>query len=220
LFEDRRDAGRQLAERLAERLAVVRGSAEAHPGLIVLGIPRGGVIVAAEVARGLHAPLDVFITHKLGAPGNRELAMGAVASDGTVLLNRTILDNYPISQRYIDQERAAQMREIRRREALYRRERPPLALANQEALVVDDGVATGATTLTALRALRNQHVARLILAVPVAPHAIARELARECDEAVFLATPEPFQSVGRFYRQFDQVTDEQVINALDEIASL
>lgn len=208
LFLNRRDAGQQLAGRLALW--------RADPNVIVLGIPRGGIITAAEVARALNAPLDVWITRKIGAPEEPELAIGAIASDGTLVLDEVAIRELRVSQKFIERERERELREIARRAELYRQGRPPLVIANRVVILCDDGVATGATTLVALRALRKQKPARLILAVPVGPSVVLYSLARECDEIVVLATPEPFLAVGRFYEEFEQTTDEQVTAALRE----
>ncbi len=207
LFENRRDAGKQLASRLSQY--------KHHANAIVLGIPRGGIVVADEIAQALHAPLDVMITRKLGAPDNPELAIGAVASDGTLFLDRVLIHQLHISSEQVARERAAQLHEIRRRIELYRRDRPPLTLQNKLAILVDDGIATGATTIAALRALKNQNAARLVLAVPVAPPQVVSALRAECDEVVLLSTPEPFIAVGYFFRDFTQVTDEEVIEILN-----
>jgi predicted phosphoribosyltransferase len=187
---------------------------EQQPGLLVLGIPRGGVIVAAEVAHILGAQLDIILARKLGAPDQPELAIGAVAADGIVFLNEDVISDLNIPPAYIEQERAEQLVELEQREALYRQGLAPLKLDGQTVIVVDDGVATGATTIAALRAVRKRNPRRLTLAVPVAPAEIVQQLERECDEAVFIATPDLFLSVGRFYDLFAQVTDTQVIDAL------
>jgi predicted phosphoribosyltransferase len=210
LFADRRDAGRQLAGAL-QHLATA-------PRLTVLGIPRGGVIVAAEVARALHAPLDVYTVRKLGAPEQPELAFGAVATDGTLFLNEFIVRELGLKPGFIARERDAQVREIRRREALYRQGRAPLPLEGNTVIVVDDGIATGATTVATLRAVRKANPRWLVLAVPVGPEETARNLVAECDEALFLYMPELFLAVGHFYERFDQVTDEQVVMALSSAA--
>jgi predicted phosphoribosyltransferase len=208
LFHDRREAG----QRLAARLAPWRD----YPSVIVLGIPRGGVIVAAEVARALHSPLDIWLTRKLGAPGEPELAIGAIASDGTMVLDEQLIRSLKVPGKFIEQVRDRELGEIRRRMELFRQGRPSPDLQNRVLILCDDGVATGATTITALRALKKSSPARLILAVPVAPASIVPALERECDELVILATPDPFLAVGRFYAEFDQTTDEQVIAGLNE----
>lgn len=205
-FENRREAGK----RLASKLSAYKNCADA----IVLGIPRGGVIVADEIARALNLALDIFITRKIGAPFNHELALGAIASDGTVYLDQQLIREFGLSQHSIENACEAQKREIERRAAMYRRDRPPLNLENKIAILVDDGVATGATTLAALRALRHQNPSRLILAVPVAPKQMVQPLRAACDELVLLAAPEPFIAVGYFYEDFEQVTDEQVVGIL------
>lgn len=206
-FHDRREAGRRLAQRL-EHL-------KGRKDLVVLGIPRGGVVVAAEVAQALAAPLDVFITRKIGAPFNHELAIGAVASDGTVFYDHELIFQLQIPYKQVEQERERQLQEVHRRAKLYRGDHAPIPLQGRIAILVDDGVATGATTITALRALKHQNVARSILAVPVAPPQVVPLLRAECDELVVLDTPDPFLAVGYFYEDFGQTTDEEVIELLD-----
>lgn len=208
MFENRRDAGRRLALMLLEW----RG----RDDVIVLGIPRGGVVVAAEVARRLNAPLDVFIAHKIGAPGNPELAIGAVAGDGSMVLDEDDVADYGIPPDYIERERQAQLREIDRRARKYRPGRPARPVEGRVVIVCDDGIATGATARAALRALRQQRPARLILAVPVAPRATVERIGRECDAVTVVDLSEPFFAVGRFYSQFEQTSDEEVIAALAE----
>ncbi len=160
-FSNRRDAGQQLAAKLT--------AYKDKPDVIVLGIPRGGVVVAAQVARALNVPLDIFITRKIGAPFNHELALGAVASDGTVVLDEPLIHELRVPRRLIERETEIQKREIRRRLELFRKDRPALALENKTVIVVDDGIATGSTIIAALRALRHSRPARLVLAVPVKP---------------------------------------------------
>jgi len=206
MFYDRRDAGRQLAA----RLTFLKGD----PNIVVLGIPRGGVVVAAQVAGALGAPLDIFIAHKIGAPFNPELAIGALTSTGELLLDDLLIDELRLSPKEIAREVESQRAEIERRLAAFRKGRPPLDLAGKTSVLVDDGVATGSTVLAALCALRKQAPARLILAIPVGPADTVRRLARECDQAIVLDTPEPFWAVGRFYRQFDQTSDGEVVELL------
>lgn len=208
-FTDRRDAGKQLAAKLMQY--------KNNPTAIVLGIPRGGVVVAAEIARALDVPLNVFITRKLGAPSNEELAIGAVASDGSTLLDQQLIQQLRISPKFIEHERAKQMREMQRRLEMYRRGKPPLVLENKIVILVDDGIATGATILAALRALKKQNPTRVILAVPVAPRQVLPQLRAECDELELLDAPEPFVAVGYFYQDFEQVTDEEVVRILSEV---
>jgi len=211
LFNDRTDAGKQLAA----RLHFLQG----QPNVIVLGIPRGGVVVAAEIARALNAPLDVFLAHKLGAPFNPELAIGAITSTGEVVLEETFIVELRLSHQDIEREIEHQRQEMARRLEVFRKNRPPLEVQNKIVVIVDDGVATGSTMLAALRALRQAQPARLILAIPVGPPDTIQRLGQECDQVVVLATPEPFWAVGRFYTHFGQTSDEEVIALLAEQAS-
>jgi putative phosphoribosyl transferase len=223
-FQDRRDAG----QRLAEALAFLKG----QKNVLVLGIPRGGVVVAAEVARALRAPLDVLIARKIGAPGNPELAIGAVASSGEVVLDERLVAGMGVPADYIEAETARQRQEIARRMAAYRGDfpstglrraqssrsgrRPPSDVAGKTVILVDDGVATGATTLAALRALRAAGPAELILAVPVGPPDAIARLSTEADRVICLHTPAWFWAVGAFYMDFSQTTDEEVVRLLKE----
>ena len=204
IFADRTDAG----ERLSIALASHAGS-EA----VVLAIPRGGVIVGEVVARELGAPLDVVVPRKIGAPGNPELAIGAVAP-GIRVLDPRMSGALGVSERYLEREIAAQEAEIERRQHAYRSGRPPQPVEGRVAIVVDDGVATGSTAVAALRWARSRGAARVVLAVPVAPPQSMERLRAEADEVVVLETPQPFLAVGEWYRDFDQVTDDQVISAL------
>jgi putative phosphoribosyl transferase len=202
MFQDRREAGKALAGELA--------SLKGTPNLIVLGIPRGGVVVGRQIADALSAPLDVYITRKIGAPHNPELAIGAVASDGTLLIDHQLAKRLGVSQSYIDQESARQTQEISRRLAEYRGDRPSPDLAGKVVILVDDGVATGATILATIRAIRSQEPLRLILAVPVGPRESIETLRQEVDQLYCLHAPEIFWAVGAFYNVFDQTSDEEV----------
>jgi putative phosphoribosyl transferase len=209
-FADRREAGRELGRALA--------ADGVGPDAVVLGIPRGGVVVAAEVARELGAPLDVVVPRKVGAPGNPELGLGAVAPGVRVLDERLVRD-LGVDEEYLEREIAAQEREIARREAAYRDGRPPLDVRGRTAVIVDDGVATGGTAMAACRWARAAGAREVVLAVPVAPRQSVRALSAECDRFVALATPEPFYAVGQWYRDFDQVDDAEVVALLTEAAA-
>ena len=207
-YKDRYEAGKILAQDL-ERL---RGD----PGVIVLGIPRGGVVVAFEVARFLEAPLDVYITRKIGVPYNPELAIGAVASDGTMIVEHDLADHLGITSEYIEAETGRQREEIQRRLTLYRGERESPELKDKIIIVVDDGIATGATVRVALRALRHQSPRELILAVPVGPPDTISKLRHEADEVVCPLIPQTFWAVSVFYAVFDQTGDDEVIRLLNQ----
>lgn len=202
IFQDRREAGRMLARELE--------SFAGRDDVIVLGIPRGGVVVAREVAETLNAPLDIYITRKIGAPHNPELAIGAVASDGTLILDDQLAKRLGVSQDFVDDESERQKREIERRTTEYRGQIPAPKLENKVVIVVDDGVATGATTLATIRAIRAQEPSELILAVPVGPRDTIERLKQEVDQMFCLHTPEIFWAVGAFYNVFDQTADEEV----------
>ena len=201
-FRDRREAGRLLAAKL---------SAYANrPDVVVLALPRGGVPVAAEVARALGAPLDVFVVRKLGVPGHEEFAFGAIATGGVRVLNEDVVRALQIPDRVIDAVAAREQEELARRERVYRGDRPPLDVRGRTVILVDDGLATGATMHAAIRALRQQQPARIVVAVPTASPETCDELKRVVDEVVCATTPDPFYAVGLWYEDFSQTTDEEV----------
>ena len=201
VFEDRKEAGRLLAR----ALETWRSRADT----IVLGLPRGGVPVAYEVASALKLPLDIFVVRKLGVPGQRELAMGAIASGGMVAINQKVVEQMGISRALIDAAIERENLEITRREQLYREGRAPAGLEGLTTIVIDDGLATGASMLAAVRALRSR-ARRVIAAVPVAAESSCNELRSEVDEIICLTTPTPFRAVGNFYRNFDETSDDEV----------
>jgi predicted phosphoribosyltransferase len=201
-FRNRTEAGRQLAERLSG----YRGREDA----LVLGLPRGGVPVACEVAQRLGLPLDVFVVRKLGVPGYEELAMGAIASGNVTVLNEEVMRAIPDSEAILEMVRAREKTELERREILYRQDRPALNLCGRVAILVDDGLATGATMRAAAAALRKQGVAKIVVAVPVGAPETCRELELEVDEIICVAMPASFHGVGQFYEDFSQTSDEEV----------
>ncbi|GIW89388.1 MAG: hypothetical protein KatS3mg108_3712 [Isosphaeraceae bacterium] len=203
-FRDRADAGARLGEALAQK-----GLAD-RDNLIVLGLPRGGVAVAAEVARRLQAPLDVLVVRKLGVPGHEELAMGAIASGGSVVRNDEVIDNLAIPDEVFAEVVAREAEELARRERLFRGDRPPLDVRDKVVVVVDDGLATGSTMRAALRALRPLGPQARIVAVPVAAVSSCESLRDECDACACLITPEPFRAVGLWYADFTQTSDDEV----------
>lgn len=205
-FLDRYEAGRILAEGLRD----YAGS----PGVIVLGLPRGGVPVAFEVARKLDVPLDVFLVRKLGAPGQEELAMGAIASGGIVVLNHEVIEALRIAPEMVDAEIAYERVELSRRERLYRGDRPPLDVSGRTVILVDDGLATGSTMRAAVRALRRASPQRIVVAVPTAAPSTCQEFQTIADACVCSITPEPFRAVGLWYENFDQISDEEVCHLL------
>jgi putative phosphoribosyl transferase len=202
LFTDRNDAGQKLAAAL-ERYAHC-------PNLLVLGLPRGGVPVAYEVARSLGAPLDVFLVRKLGVPGNEELALGAIASGGIRVLNKRVIDSFRIPLRQIESIDAAERMEMNRREKAYRDDRPPIDLKGRTVILVDDGLATGSTMKAAVAAIRSRGPAHIVVAVPVAPRPTADDIRERVDDFVCVDAPERFYAVGQWYIDFREVTDEQV----------
>lgn len=210
IFRDREEAGRKLAEQL---------SAYANrKDVIVLGIPRGGVPVAQEVAKGLNAPLDIFVSRKLGVPWQEELAFGAIATGGTRVLDHEIIEAVGISDEQIEQITARVKKELERRENLYRGNRPPLKIDGLTVILVDDGIATGSSMRAAIKALRRMNPAQIVVAVPVAPQSTCKLLKSEVDRLVCVYMPEEFYAIGQFYDDFSQVADEEVTRLLHRAA--
>jgi putative phosphoribosyl transferase len=209
-FENRQEAGRQLAAKLENYAG--------HDNVIVLGLPRGGVPVAYEVAKRLRAPLDLFIVRKLGVPGFEELAAGAIASGGVRVLNEDVVRSIPYADEAIEAVTAKETTELERREQIYREGRPPPELRGRIVILVDDGLATGATMRAAVKALRQRGAAKIVVAVPVGPPDTCRELAEEADETICLSTPVFFQAVGQYYEDFSQTSDEDVRELLSQAA--
>lgn len=206
VYRDRREAGRLLAENLVDY--------ERKPEVIVLGLPRGGVTVAYEVAQALHCPLDILIVRKIGFPGNPEFAVGAVSETGTVVFNEDIVSRYKVSRTYLEQETAHQKEEIARRVMLYRAGKKLVPLVGKTVILVDDGVATGATIKAAIQTLKQERISKLVVALPVASEHAEREIANIVDECLCLQAPENFRAVSSYYRDFSQVADEDVVEML------
>ena len=202
MFCDRRDAGRRLAVELAHYAG--------QKDVVVLGIPRGGVPVAFEIAQALRAPLDILIVRKLGAPGQKELAMGAIASGGARFLNRQIISELGVTEAELAETIAAQEAELQRREQVYRGARPGLPLAGKTAILVDDGIATGSSMLAAIEALRSLQPKKIVVAVPVAPPDAFSRITAAVDEFICVLKSEWFFAIGQFYEDFQQVEDEEV----------
>jgi putative phosphoribosyl transferase len=207
VFRDRADAGRRLAEAL--------GRYRGEQDLVVLALPRGGVPVGFELARGLDAALDVIVVRKLGAPGQAELAIGAIASGGMRVVNDRVVAELGLGEEAVARAATLEERELIRRECLYRGGREPVGVKDRTVIVVDDGLATGATMRDAVLVLRSRHPRRLVVAVPVAPAQSYSALLREVDELVCLATPKPFIAVGAWYDNFSPITDEEVRHLLE-----
>jgi len=205
VFQDRREAGRQLAARL--------NSYTGDQSVLVLGLPRGGVPVAYEVARALHAPLDVFVVRKLGVPGHRELAMGAIASGGVRVLNPDVIDGLRIPPAAVEAVAATELMELERQQRAYRGDAPLADMAGRTVIVVDDGLATGSTMRAAVRALRLSGPKRIVIAVPVAARDTALSLREEAD-IVCLNMPAEFHAVSNWYEDFSQTSDEEVRSLL------
>ncbi len=202
IFRDRKDGGRQLATRLKDYAN--------RSDVVVLALPRGGVPVAYEVAKQLDAPLDLFLVRKLGVPGYEELAMGAIASGGVYVINEDVVFNLDIPDEVIDAVARYEQRELERRERSYRGDRPSPVVKGHTVILVDDGLATGSTMRAAVRALRKQRPARIVVAVPVSAPQTCEEFRNEVDDIVCAVTPEPFHGVGIWYEDFSQTTDEEV----------
>ncbi len=210
-LRDRDEAGRLLADRL--------GAYRRDPQALVLALPRGGVAVGAAISAALQLPLEVFLVRKLGAPGNPEYALGAVTETGTVYLNpeaREVLARHASPDEYLDRTIQAEQAEIRRRQVLYRGGRPLPSLSGRTILLVDDGIATGATFLASVQALRSLEVPRLVAAISVGPPETLRAVGRLVDELVWLLAPEPFFAVGNHYTNFTQVEDDEVMAYLTQ----
>jgi putative phosphoribosyl transferase len=205
-FRDRGEAGRRLAAALSGRAG--------RDDILVLGLPRGGVLVASEVARALAAPLDVFLVRRLGVPGHGELAMGAIASGGVRILNEEVIRMFGLTEQSIAEVAAQEQRELERRERVYRKDRPTLEVGGRTVILVDDGLATGSTMNAAVLAVRAQHPRELIVAVPVGTRESCEALRGQVDEVVCLSTPESFGAVSDWYDDFTQTTDEEVLELL------
>jgi putative phosphoribosyl transferase len=206
VFRDRAEAGRALAKLLT--------GYEDQKNVLVLGVPRGGVPVAFEVAAKLHAPLDVFIVRKLGVPGREELAFGAIASGGIRFLDTEIVEAVGISEQIIEKITAAETQELERRERAYREWRSPLTVEGQTVILVDDGIATGSSMQVAMTALRERKASRLVVAVPVAPASTCRRLRSQVDDLICVQMPKSFYAIGEFYEDFSQVSDQEVTDLL------
>ncbi|BAJ50644.1 phosphoribosyltransferase [Candidatus Caldarchaeum subterraneum] len=205
LFVDRVDAGQKLGKYLKR---LYQGTC------VVLGIPRGGVVIGYEVAKELKCPLDVVVTRKIGAPGQPELAVGAVAEDGTVFVDEEIAAIVGVSREYVEKKAEEEMREVRRRAILYRGGKPMQPLIDMRVVIVDDGLATGLTMKAAVHMARNQRAGKVIVAVPVAPSETVEKLKKIADDVVVLETPTNFFAIGQFYERFDQLSDEEVLETL------
>ena len=207
LFKDQVSAGEKLAKELAE----YKNDGDA----VILAIPRGGVATGFGLAKKLHLPLDIIVTRKIGAPTNPELAIGAVGeTKGSLWLNEGLVVQLGVSQEYLDQEIKTQKQEIKRREKVYRQNRPAREIKNKTVILVDDGLATGATMIAAIREIRNFQPEKIIVAVPVAPEDTVEMLKQEADEVICLYTPRLFFAVGQWYQNFKQYSDQEVVELL------
>jgi len=208
IFKDRRDAGRKLAQYLTQYAN--------RPDVVILALPRGGVPVAFEVARALNAPLDIFLVRKLGLPGHEELAMGAIASGGLRVLNEDIVGALNVPNAVLDVVTRRERAELERRERAYRGDRPPLDVRGKTVILVDDGLATGSSMRAAVAGLRARQPAQIVVAVPTAAPETCEAFENEVDDVVCAVTPQPFFSVGTWYEDFSQTSDEEVRRLLEE----
>lgn len=211
-FENREEAGRKLADKLLEY--------ENRNDVIILALPRGGVPVAYEVAKKLEVPMDVFLVRKLGVPGQEELAMGAIASGGIEVLNRDIVQSLGISRSTIDKVAEKEHSELERREKYYRGDRPKPEIKGKHVILIDDGLATGASMKSAVRAVRSWNPVEVIVAVPTSAPDTCELFEHEADKIICLSTPEPFYGVGAWYEDFSQTTDEEVSDLLERAKEL
>jgi predicted phosphoribosyltransferase len=207
IFQNRAEAGKQLASRL--------GKYANRGDVIVLGVPRGGVPIASEVATALNLPLDIFVLRKLGVPGHEEFAFGAIGSGGVRVLDRQVIESVGLSNMVIDLVTRAERAELARREQIYRGGRPPLDVRGKTVILVDDGIATGASLTAGVHAIRQMKPAAIVIAAPVAPRSAVHRLRHQVDDVVCVETPERFYGVGQFYHDFSQVSDEEVNALLD-----
>ena len=205
-FKDRIDAGKQLAQ----ELKVYKNDPEA----ITIALPRGGVVIGFEISKALNLPLDIVVPRKIGAPGNEEFAIGAVAEDGEPMLNEEVVKLYNISKKYIDETIEKEKKEAQRRLKTYRGDRQPLDLKNKTAIIVDDGIATGATMIAAIHSTKAKGASKIVVAVPVGAPDSVEKVRALVDEVVCMDTPAFFGAVGAFYEVFPQTTDEEVIGML------
>ena len=210
MYRDRAEAGQILAQHVLARVS------DFNP--LVLALPRGGVPVAFEVARALHAELDIFLVRKLGLPGHEELAIGAIASGAVRVLNRELIEELQLSEGLIDRITAIEELELERRESLYREGRAPIPVRDRTVILIDDGLATGASMMAGIRALRPQGPRRIVVAVPVAAAEVCQQFRAEADEVICPVTPDPFGAVGAWYDDFSQTTDTQVRKLLEQAA--
>lgn len=213
IFRDRVDAGRRLAEAVVEQLGGRRGP----EGVVVLGLPRGGIPVAAQVAATLHAPLEVLVVRKLGVPSHPEYAMGAIGELGVRIIDGDVIRAMRVSDEQLARVDAAERAELERRARRYRGTSEPLALVGRTAVIVDDGMATGSTAIAATQVARLLGASRVVLAIPVAAAPAVAELRRHADEVVVVAEPSAFRAVGQFYDDFDQTSDDEVVRLLGEL---
>lgn len=212
LFNDRADAGKKLAKKLSEYAN--------RSDVIILALPRGGVPVAFEVAKELNVKMDVFIVRKLGVPGNEELAMGAIASENIRVLNEDVIRSFQIPQSVIDEVAVNELRELERRERLYRGNRPKPDISGSTVILIDDGLATGATMRAAAAAVKTKNPAKIVIAVPTAASDTCSAFENEVDKTICVATPEPFYGVGAWYEDFSQTTDKEVCELLNKAAKI
>lgn len=212
LFADRKEAGEKLAQKLSEYTSA--------DNVVVLGLPRGGVPVAYEVAKAIQSPMDIFLVRKLGVPGHEELAMGAIASGGVRVLNDSLIDQLAITDKMLASVAAQEQQELERRERVYRGDNPRVELTDKKAILVDDGIATGASMKAAIEALRAHKPEKIIVAVPVSPPDTYMEIKEQVDEFVCIDTPQPFYGVGMWYEDFSQTTDEEVKKYMNQANNL